>query len=153
MTLGDRDGTGDWLQYLHQLLVRHGYATGTAEVYDEATEQAVRAFQGQYGLPETGVADAGTWHALQFEPGSNWTDFRLAFQEFPGVRDGALVWTLRNDGPYPASQFVEHATFVDYDTADEAGTATRTAALRATSRPSRARTTRVVLIRFLPLGR
>ena len=35
--------------------------TGT---YDEATAEAVRAFQEQYGLLQTGVMDAETWYAL-----------------------------------------------------------------------------------------
>lgn len=35
--------------------------TGT---YDEATAEAVRAFQEQYGLPQTGVMDAETWYTL-----------------------------------------------------------------------------------------
>ena len=34
--------------------------------YDEATAEAVRAFQNIFGLPQTGVVDFATWYKISY---------------------------------------------------------------------------------------
>lgn len=62
--------SSEWVLYLQQTLNHHYQQTVTAESgeFDEALESVVRHFQGQQGLPDTGVVDAATWSALTGEP-------------------------------------------------------------------------------------
>lgn len=61
--------SSEWVLYLQQTLNHHYQQTVTAESgeFDEALESVVRHFQGQQGLPATGVVDAATWAALTGE--------------------------------------------------------------------------------------
>ena len=111
--------TGEWVTYLHHMLAYHGHATSTTEVYDQGTAHSVRRLQQQHHLAQTGEMDEKTWSALLGDAQPE--EFRLVFAERPVVHDGNLVWTLRNDGPGRASQFVEHASFVDLDSGQEVG--------------------------------
>ena len=43
-------------------MIRHTIA----EMYDEATAEAVRAFQNIFGLPQTGVVDFATWYKISY---------------------------------------------------------------------------------------
>lgn len=60
---GDR---GDQVRNLQTLLRRLGYAVGTVDgIFGPVTEQAVRAFQRDAGLSQTGQVDGDTWATLQ----------------------------------------------------------------------------------------
>lgn len=60
-----RGASGEWVQYLQQLLERWGYGPGSIESeFAASTEDAVRAFQGAAGLNADGVVNAATWAAL-----------------------------------------------------------------------------------------
>ena len=65
--------TGTPVQALHELLNKHREALGLPVVdrdgnFGPATEAALRAFQREQGLPESGVADPATWAALRNSP-------------------------------------------------------------------------------------
>jgi peptidoglycan hydrolase-like protein with peptidoglycan-binding domain len=56
---------GEWVTYLQQTLEYQGYSPGDIDgVFNEATANAVRAFQEANGLPANGVVDAQLWEAL-----------------------------------------------------------------------------------------
>lgn len=65
------DDRGNAVRQIQQILRDLAFRnTGIASVavdgfYDEATKQALRRFQGEYGLPPNGVVDYRTWLALQ----------------------------------------------------------------------------------------
>jgi peptidoglycan hydrolase-like protein with peptidoglycan-binding domain len=60
-----RGATGEWVQYLQQLLERQGHSPGAIDSeFAAPTEDAVRAFQGAAGLNADGVVNAATWAAL-----------------------------------------------------------------------------------------
>jgi hypothetical protein len=61
--------SSEWVLYLQQTLNHHYQQTVCAEngEFDDALESVVRHFQGQQGLPGTGVVDAATWAALTGE--------------------------------------------------------------------------------------
>jgi peptidoglycan hydrolase-like protein with peptidoglycan-binding domain len=105
--------TGEWVTYLHQMLAHHGHTTSETETFDPATESSVQRLQEHHGLPVTGEVDERTWAALLGEPEPE--HFKLTFAERPAIRDGSLVWTVRNEGPGKASQYVEDVNVVDLD--------------------------------------
>ena len=60
-----RGASGEWVQYLQQLLERWGYSPGSIDSeFAASTEGAVRAFQGAAGLNADGAVNAATWAAL-----------------------------------------------------------------------------------------
>lgn len=60
-----RGSSGPAVRRLQTLLVNNGLDPGTVDgIFGAKTEAAVRSFQGQKGLPVTGVVDARTWQAL-----------------------------------------------------------------------------------------
>jgi peptidoglycan hydrolase-like protein with peptidoglycan-binding domain len=109
--------TGEWVTYLHQMLTYHGHSTSDSETFDPGTESSVQRLQEHHGLPVTGVVDESTWAALLSEPQPE--HYKLTFAEPPTIRDGALVWTVRNEGPGKASQYVNKAAFTDLDSGTE----------------------------------
>jgi Putative peptidoglycan binding domain len=57
--------TGEWLQYLQQLLEQNGYwSGGVMAEYGSEVEQAVIAFQKDHGLKVDGAVRGETWAAL-----------------------------------------------------------------------------------------
>lgn len=61
--------SGEWVQYLQQLLVTadsaaHRWPVSVDSDFGNSTERAVRAFQAWVPLPVTGVVDHATWEAL-----------------------------------------------------------------------------------------
>ena len=57
--------SGEWVQYLQQMLQYVGYWQGAVDgEFGDALEQAVIQLQTAYGLTANGVADAATWTAL-----------------------------------------------------------------------------------------
>ncbi len=56
--------TGDMLTALQERLVQVGYLQETSGTYDQATTDAVTALQANYGLEETGIADAETQEVI-----------------------------------------------------------------------------------------
>lgn len=63
LTLGAR---GHDVRIVQEALQKAGYAIeGVTGVFDEATEEAVRAFQRDQRLTESGAVDRETWHALR----------------------------------------------------------------------------------------
>ena len=66
LTLGAR---GHDVRIVQEALQKAGYAIeGVTGVFDEATEEAVRAFQRDQRLTESGAVDRETWHALRRRP-------------------------------------------------------------------------------------
>lgn len=59
--LGDES---PYINDLKDMLVRKGYKLNDDDVYDEATEKAVRNFQSQMGLPVTGEIDTDTLNRM-----------------------------------------------------------------------------------------
>jgi len=65
-----RNDTGPYvegLQYMLQVIARFIPDIPETEqtgIYDNATVHAVRAFQQEFGLPDTGVVDSATWNAI-----------------------------------------------------------------------------------------
>ena len=60
-----RGASGEWVQYLQQLLARWGYSPGSVNSeFADSTEEAVRAFQSAAGLNADGVVSTATWAAL-----------------------------------------------------------------------------------------
>ena len=60
-----RGASGEWVQYLQQLLARWGYSPGSVNSeFADSTEEAVRAFQSAAGLNAYGVVSTATWAAL-----------------------------------------------------------------------------------------
>lgn len=57
--------TGEDVRRLERRLTRAGFPTGPRDgVFDEATEEAVKAFQSEHGLDLDGVVGPATWAAL-----------------------------------------------------------------------------------------
>ena len=60
-----RGASGEWVQYLQQLLERWGYSPGSIDSeFADSTVEAVRAFQSAAALNADGVVNAATWAAL-----------------------------------------------------------------------------------------
>lgn len=60
---------GHDVRIVQEALQKAGYAIeGVTGVFDEATEAAVRAFQRDQRLTESGTVDRATWHALRHRP-------------------------------------------------------------------------------------
>ncbi|HSV64418.1 MAG TPA: peptidoglycan-binding domain-containing protein [Mycobacteriales bacterium] len=60
-----KNQSGEWVQYLQQLLQQAGYWPGDANgEFGDELEQAVVQFQTAYGLPADGVVGRSTWDAL-----------------------------------------------------------------------------------------
>lgn len=56
---------GDHVQYLQELLNKHGYNTGHADgIFGETTDKAVRAFQNAKGITVDGIVGEATWAKL-----------------------------------------------------------------------------------------
>ena len=66
LSVGSKDGTGEWTVYSLQLKLRElGYLESLADgVYGNGTANAVKAFQKDYGLEPTGIADPITQEVL-----------------------------------------------------------------------------------------
>lgn len=67
LSLGDTGEQIRTLQYILQVLQEFNpnlSFVGITGTYDAATENAVRAFQQNYGIPTTGTVNAATWDAL-----------------------------------------------------------------------------------------
>jgi hypothetical protein len=61
--------SSDIVLWAQEHLASAGHAVRLTGSYGADTQQAVRAFQSEHGLPATGQFDAGTWRALlEFEP-------------------------------------------------------------------------------------
>lgn len=57
--------SGEWVQYLQQLLQQVGYWSGDANgEFGDELESAVMQFQSAYGLSADGVVRSDTWDAL-----------------------------------------------------------------------------------------
>jgi peptidoglycan hydrolase-like protein with peptidoglycan-binding domain len=66
-----RGASGEWVQYLQQLLERWGHSPGSIDSeFAASTEDAVRSFQGAAGLTADGVVNAATWAALVGDAGA-----------------------------------------------------------------------------------
>ena len=67
LALGDKDGADStaYIVFLQNRLIELGYLRDSADgAYGANTEEAVRSFQRNNGLPETGVADSATQEKL-----------------------------------------------------------------------------------------
>ncbi len=64
----------DQVRALQLLLAPHAGSLAPDGRFDAATERAVRAFQGERGLPADGVVGPETWAALRDPAGPAWTD-------------------------------------------------------------------------------
>lgn len=106
-----RGDTGEWVAFLNQTLGYHGHHADDGDTYEEKTEHGVTQMQRELGLPETGIMDEASWTALLAEPEPE--QYALNLSDGPKVSDGKLVWTLRNDGPGKASQFVVRTELYD----------------------------------------
>jgi peptidoglycan hydrolase-like protein with peptidoglycan-binding domain len=59
---------GPWVEKAQDLLTRHGYPPQDRRIdglFGPMTKEAVRDFQGYWGLPVTGIIDARTWQLLE----------------------------------------------------------------------------------------
>jgi len=56
--------TGRAVTELQRKLSRLGYTVAASGTFDAATTEALKFFQGGYGLPQTGSTDATTWSTL-----------------------------------------------------------------------------------------
>ncbi len=59
---------GEWVEYAQQLLTNHGYPPQDHRIdgyFGPMTKEAVRDFQGHWGLDTTGVIDERTWGLLE----------------------------------------------------------------------------------------
>ena len=106
-----RGDTGEWVAFLNQTLGYHGHHADDGDTFEEKTEHGVRQLQSERGLPVTGIMDEASWTALLAEPEPE--QYALNLSDGPKVSDGKLVWTLRNDGPGKASQFVVRTELYD----------------------------------------
>jgi len=60
-----RNDRGDSVKWVQRGLIRLGWLSGSADgIFGAKTEAALRAFQGDAGLEESGVADLQTLRAL-----------------------------------------------------------------------------------------
>lgn len=60
-----KNQSGEWVQYLQQLLQNASYWSGEANgEFDDQLEWAVMQFQGAYGISADGVVRQDTWDAL-----------------------------------------------------------------------------------------
>lgn len=61
---------GQWVLYAQQRLQHHGFEPQDHKIdgyFGPMTKEAVRDFQGTYGLEVTGVIDERTWELLEGE--------------------------------------------------------------------------------------
>lgn len=58
--------TGEDVRFLQELLGKHGYAASQNGTFDEATRQAVIAFQKKHGLDADGIVGYRSWESLLF---------------------------------------------------------------------------------------
>jgi peptidoglycan hydrolase-like protein with peptidoglycan-binding domain len=56
------------VQYLQQLLNKHGYSVDSDGLFGKGTEDAVKSFQKSQGLSADGIVGKSTWSALEKEP-------------------------------------------------------------------------------------
>jgi peptidoglycan hydrolase-like protein with peptidoglycan-binding domain len=59
---------GPWVKYAQERLQIQGYEPQDHKIdglFGPMTKEAVRDFQGHWGLPTTGVIDAETWQLLE----------------------------------------------------------------------------------------
>ena len=62
---------GQWVHYAQERLQYHGFEPQDHKIdsyFGPMTKEAVRDFQGRYGLPTTGVIDRATWDLLEGTP-------------------------------------------------------------------------------------
>lgn len=60
-----KNQSGEWVQYLQQLLQQAGYWSGEANgEFDDQLESAVMQFQTAYGISADGMVGQATWDAL-----------------------------------------------------------------------------------------
>lgn len=91
--------SGEWVSYAQQLLTNAGYPPQDQQIdglFGPLTKEAVRDFQGAYGLEVDGVIGALTWTAL--EGGGSGGAGQLVFAVAPALNWGGLEWTIRNTG-------------------------------------------------------
>ena len=100
---------GDAVKYIQQMLIDQTYLSdGKADgAYGAKSEQAVRSFQENNGLPPTGIADLSTQYMLaEMETGfsrAEGEEYEFAGLDRYGVykfEGGIYIGLLRNDGSY-----------------------------------------------------
>ena len=103
LKLGDADSPDGYayIVFLQKRLIQLGYLlTGVDGVYGSTTEEAVRAFQRNNGLPETGIADVATQERVFANINSIATpapsDIKYGNDEVKLVQDKLLVWGFLN---------------------------------------------------------
>ena len=97
LTIGLKGRAVHWLEY--SLLRLHHYALpGVDDVYDDATADAVLAFQKVHGLPRTGSVDSRFWGSLRTSgpprahvPSGNHVEVDKTRQVLFEVREGEVV--------------------------------------------------------------
>ncbi|GAB1688397.1 N-acetylmuramoyl-L-alanine amidase [Krasilnikovia sp. M28-CT-15] len=88
-----RGDSGPAVEEIRSILVGLDLLELRSDVYDDATETAVRAFQQSRGIGVDGVVDAETWQALD---GARWTlGDRTLFQSIPAALTGEDVRALQ----------------------------------------------------------
>ncbi|GAB1643889.1 N-acetylmuramoyl-L-alanine amidase [Krasilnikovia sp. MM14-A1259] len=88
-----RGDTGPAVHEIRSILVGLDLLDAPADLYDDATETAVRAFQQSRGIGVDGVVDAETWQALD---GARWTlGDRTLFHSVPAALAGEDVRALQ----------------------------------------------------------
>ena len=85
------------VRYLQEMLRRVGLADGIPEstvavngIFDQATEDAVRAVQKEFGLPDSGVYDYGTHQALGKRSEELRRGHDMGIYPFPSTPDYSL---------------------------------------------------------------
>src|SRR5690606_9124422 len=58
------NATGSWVRELQKLLSAASFNVANTGIFNEETQNALKAFQLQKALPQTGMSDEATWKAL-----------------------------------------------------------------------------------------
>lgn len=64
------NATGSWVRELQKLLFTAGFTVANSGIFNEETQNAVKAFQLQKSLSPTGISDEATWKALGWSANS-----------------------------------------------------------------------------------
>ncbi len=114
--LGEGD-SGEWVSYLQKVLAHLGHPSESDGSFGAQTAAGVRAAQTAGGVEASGRVDLATWALLRGGVGGG--EYKVSFYERPVVRDGAVVWSVRNDGPAPNTGERDQLTLSDVDTGND----------------------------------